>query len=269
VPRFSRTRAIVLRSYDYSESSQVLALLTREHGRVQVLAKGSRRVQKRRVPGFLDLLTRVDAVLIPKGGGVLSTLTEFDVLDDYPRMRGDLHRVAIGLLSAELMTLGAPEHQRDEPLYLLEETLLGILEKHAPGPSLPAVTLAFELRFLKRIGVQPELDRCVDSGVPRERARRALFSAALGGFLSGERRAADPRALEVSRPVLAVLATLARSRFESVLRTTVAPSLYREARRVLDRYHEHVLERRLRSTRFLELARSIASRSVEGRRVVE
>ena len=42
-----RDEAVVLRRHDFSETSQIASLLTRSHGRRQVLAKGARRERRR------------------------------------------------------------------------------------------------------------------------------------------------------------------------------------------------------------------------------
>ncbi|MCH7814056.1 MAG: recombination protein O N-terminal domain-containing protein, partial [Planctomycetes bacterium] len=43
VMSFISERAVVLRRVDYSETSQVLVLLTRGHGKVRAIAKGIKR----------------------------------------------------------------------------------------------------------------------------------------------------------------------------------------------------------------------------------
>ncbi|MEL7362835.1 MAG: recombination protein O N-terminal domain-containing protein, partial [Bacteroidota bacterium] len=42
-----RTDAVVLRTLDYGETSQIVALFAREHGLLSVIAKGSRRPKSR------------------------------------------------------------------------------------------------------------------------------------------------------------------------------------------------------------------------------
>ncbi len=49
-------RAIVLRRLDYSETSQILALFTREYGQVRVIAKGIKRSTRSRFAVGIDLL---------------------------------------------------------------------------------------------------------------------------------------------------------------------------------------------------------------------
>ena len=67
--------ALVIRTHDWSESSRIATLWTREIGKVRALAKGGRRL-KSNFESALDLLTVCDIVLIRKSSGSLDLLTE-------------------------------------------------------------------------------------------------------------------------------------------------------------------------------------------------
>ena len=56
-----RTRAICLRTADYSETSQVVHFLTRAHGLVRLLAKGAKRPRSKS-GGAIDLLSEGQVV---------------------------------------------------------------------------------------------------------------------------------------------------------------------------------------------------------------
>ncbi len=251
MPRFAKTRGIVLRKYEFSESSHVLTVLTRDYGRVQMLAKGSRRMGRKRVEGFLDLLSLVDLVMIPKPSGALSTLTEFEIRNEFREVRTDLPRLASALFIAEIAALGSEEFQRNDAVFDLVRQVLEELET-APAASLPALMLGFDVRFLRRIGFGLELESCAVSRTPRARCRRTWFSPAAGGLVDAEHRFGDPRAVEASPGVFAILAALGRGSWDAARRTRVTRASYREARRLLVGYYQYVFERRLRSLQFLE-----------------
>src|SRR5690242_1333292 len=60
--------ALVLRTTDWSESSRIATLWTREFGKVRVLAKGGRRL-KSNFENALDLLTLCGIVFLRKSSG--------------------------------------------------------------------------------------------------------------------------------------------------------------------------------------------------------
>ena len=61
-----RDTAVVLGRLDYSETSQVIVLLTREHGKVRAIAKGIKRGTKQRFAAGIDLLEIGSVVLTSK-----------------------------------------------------------------------------------------------------------------------------------------------------------------------------------------------------------
>lgn len=71
--------AVVLRHWEFSETSQTVVLLTRGHGTVRGLAKGSKRATEQRFSGGFEVLTRGELVAISKPTTELATLTEWDL----------------------------------------------------------------------------------------------------------------------------------------------------------------------------------------------
>jgi len=71
--------ALVLRTTDWSETSRIATLWTREFGKVRALAKGGRRL-KSNFESALDLLTVCSIVLLRKSSGGLDLLTEARVV---------------------------------------------------------------------------------------------------------------------------------------------------------------------------------------------
>ena len=92
---YRKTEGVVLRTTDYSESSQIVWLLSKEHGLIRLLAKGSKR-QTKRSQGAFDALTRIALVYVPKERGGLHVAAEWQALDAFGGLRTNLD----GLYSA-------------------------------------------------------------------------------------------------------------------------------------------------------------------------
>ena len=72
-----RTQALVLRAYEYGETSQILHLFTRDEGRVHGIAKGARRLNGA-FHGGADSLQMGEALVYPRRAGAeLRTLGGF------------------------------------------------------------------------------------------------------------------------------------------------------------------------------------------------
>src|SRR4051795_11481470 len=96
-----KATAIVLRTTDWSESSRIATLWTRELGKVRAVAKGGRRLKSSFENG-LDLLTVCSIVLIRKNGG-LGLLIEAQGARRFPRLAGDLEALYAAYFVAELL----------------------------------------------------------------------------------------------------------------------------------------------------------------------
>jgi DNA repair protein RecO (recombination protein O) len=181
--------ALVVRATDWSETSRIATLWTRELGKVRVLAKGGRRL-KSNFEVALDLLTVCTIVLLRKSSGSLDLLTEAQVVERFPRLRSQLPALYAGYYVAELLADWTEDYDPHPILFDEARAALGDLGQSADstGPRLAR----FELALLRELGYQPVLDRCVACGAALDR-RQLAFSAAQGGVLCA---ACQPRQRE-------------------------------------------------------------------------
>src|SRR5213592_3787732 len=115
-----KAQALVIRTADWSESSRIATLWTREFGKVRALAKGGRRL-KSNFESALDLLTVCTIVLLRKSSGSLDLLTEAQVVQRFPRLRDDLTALYAAYYVAEL--LGDWTEENDPHPVLFDEVL--------------------------------------------------------------------------------------------------------------------------------------------------
>src|SRR5881275_2984509 len=78
-----RVTGLVIRATDFSETSRIVTVWTRELGKVRALAKGGRRLRSN-FESALDLLTLCSIVLLRKSSGGLDLLTEAQVIQRFP-----------------------------------------------------------------------------------------------------------------------------------------------------------------------------------------
>src|SRR5262249_32979263 len=98
-----KATGLVLRTTDWSETSRIATLWTREFGKVRALAKGGRRLRSN-FESALDLLTVCSIVLLRKTSGGLDLLTEAQVVQRFPRLSTDLPALYAGYYVAELLS---------------------------------------------------------------------------------------------------------------------------------------------------------------------
>jgi DNA repair protein RecO (recombination protein O) len=178
-----KATALVLRTTDWSESSRIATLWTREFGKVRVLAKGGRRL-KSNFENALDLLTLCRIVLLRKSSDSLDLLTEAQVIQRFSRLRTDLAALYAAYYVAELLTEGTRDY---DPHPLLFDEALDTLQTlgGADKPGAPATgprVARFEMVLLRELGYSPVLDHCAGCGESVVETELA-FSAAANGVL--------------------------------------------------------------------------------------
>src|SRR5437588_542138 len=135
--------AIVLRRLDYGEADRILTLLTREHGKLAVIAKGARRA-KARSAGSLDLFAR-SRMMLAKGRN-LDVVAQVQRIGDVRHISGDLQRTAYASLVAEVVDKVVEDRHPVDDIFELVVATLGRL--NSPARSSRADAAWFLMRVL-------------------------------------------------------------------------------------------------------------------------
>src|SRR6478736_6650921 len=88
------TTAIVLRRTNYGEADRILTLLTPDHGKLRVMARGVRKV-KSKLAGGIQLFNISHITFMP-GRGEIGTLVSTRLERHYGTIVKDLERVQLG-----------------------------------------------------------------------------------------------------------------------------------------------------------------------------
>lgn len=179
-----KATGLVVRTADWSDTSRIATLWTREFGKVRVLAKGGRRL-KSNFESALDLLTVCSIVLLRKSSGSLDLLTEARVVRRFGRLRSDLASLYAAYYIAELLTDWTEDYDPhpglfDEALSTLES--LGACSLVQSQPVTGLRLARFELVLLRELGYSPVLDVCADCRKPVS-GQSLMFSSSVGGVL--------------------------------------------------------------------------------------
>lgn len=175
-------RCICLRKVAYSETSQILLLLARDHGLVRVIAKGAHRTTKAgasKFGGGIDLLDLANGVFTHDPERELSILTEWSLRDGHLELRNNLRGMYLAQYAAELVGMLIEEHDPHPDLFdRLECTIRELATARAEE-----AFLAFELDLLRETGYLAELVSCVACGRDAAGSDATFFSPARGGIV--------------------------------------------------------------------------------------
>lgn len=152
--RITHEPAYVLHSYDWSESSLILEVLTRHHGRTALVAKGAKRPSSNFRPVLLPLQP---LHLAYAGDAEIRTLKSAEWMGGHVMPSGDA--LLAGYYINELMIRLLARDDPHPALFDAYAATVAWLATHAgQGENLQAVLRAFELVLLREAGLLPALD---------------------------------------------------------------------------------------------------------------
>ncbi len=193
-----KTSAILLRSFNYSETSKVLRFFTLDHGVMGVMAKGMRRSQGRHGGGIETFVTgELTAYVRPTRD--LQTLKDFSATRPRRALASNGLRFAAASMLAELALEHSGEGPAPEIYHRLHQALNAVEE--APEGDLPVTLLCEAWGLVAELGYEPVLDLCVRCQRPLEAGEMGRFDFGAGGVVCAacSEDTAGPRVGPVAR----------------------------------------------------------------------
>jgi DNA repair protein RecO (recombination protein O) len=146
------TEGIILSRTDYGEADRIITLLTPDHGKLRLLAKGVRRV-KSKLAGGIELFSVSSITFIP-GRGEIGTLVSTRLVKHYGQIIEDLDRTMLGYDLIKQLNKATEDHPESEYFDLLHQTFEA-LDDHTVA--LPIVRFWFSAHLLHLSGHGPNL----------------------------------------------------------------------------------------------------------------
>jgi DNA repair protein RecO (recombination protein O) len=167
--------AIVLRTWQIREADQIVALFTREFGKLKGVAKSAAK-SRRRFGGALEPMTHVRASFLEKPRQELVRLDYFEIVRSPLSTAVDYTRLSALAFFAEVIDETQADHDPNDAVFRL---LLSVLEAAETGGVWMPVTY-FALWMTRLMGWLPELRRCMICGEALESAPAYFHSLSDG-----------------------------------------------------------------------------------------
>lgn len=226
-----KTDAIVIRMIEFSETSLVVTLYSREFGRVSAIAKGARR-PKGPFEGAIDLLSICQVEIFRKSGDALDLLAEAKLVRRFRAAQRSLERLYCGYYVAEMLRRWTDDGDPHPDFYDLAVAAIERID--GAGDHLMAVT-HFEVRAMRLLGHAPATKTCVACGAEVSRSpQRIAFGHEAGGVLCSTCQPRQRGVAMVHRTVLDWVDRLNES--ESAPAEPFSNESYRQIRALLNRY---------------------------------
>ena len=243
------SQGLVLKYFPYKEADLILTVLTKQHGKLQAIAKGARKPQSK-FSGHVEPLTVVD-IQLAKGKSI-ETVTQVQTYKAYPSMYSDINKLANGIYISELIDQFTPDKEVNTKLF---DTGIKVLDIISTSEEPDLSIRNFEFEVLKLSGFLPELYTCLKCGCEII-AGQHRYSVSSGGVICIDCSDID-NTLELSLATMKVLRYFNRHNITTEPAFKIKTETYTELKSLLIETIIFWLERDLKSSQFIEHLKSI------------
>jgi len=232
----TKDQAICIRASDYSETSQVVTFFTRETGKLDVIAKGSKRPRSA-FDGPIEVFSSGQIVFSDSGRDKLATLFEFEQQPLLRELRHNFFALNCALLGAELINNLTDAYDPHPQLFDSFQQFLQNVAKSTDRAGCLSLLILFELALLSEIGIRPALNACTNCGSEVTRYWTLVyFSSSANGLLCRDCEASFPDRIRLSKE-----AALCLSHIKSL--AAAKERTLKEVEKVLLRHFTEILHR--------------------------
>jgi len=231
---------IILSETNYSESSKILNVLTKEYGLIGVISKGCRNM-KSKLRGVSRKLLYGTIHIYYKPNG-LSTLIGVDVINSYSKTLMDLEKISYASFILDLINQVLKQTDDSNIFDLLRDTL----NKLEEGLNPIALTNILELKLLDYLGVSPSIDSCAHCGNTKD---IVTLSSDAGGYVC--RNCYNNETL-VSDKTIKMIRMYYYVDIKNITKLDVSSEVTNEINRFLDDYYDRFTGLYIKSKDFLK-----------------
>jgi len=237
---------IILSETNYSESSKILNVLTKEHGVIGIMSKGCRNIKsKLRGVSRKLLLGTIHIYYKPNG---LSTLIGVDVINSFSETLMDLERISYASYILDLVQQVLRQNEEEEIFDLLKYTLIKIEE----GLNPIALTNILELKLLDYLGVSPSIDACAHCGSDKQ---IVTLSSDAGGYVCKNCYNNEPL---VGDKTIKMIRMYYYVDIKNITKLEVSDEVTQEINRFLDDYYDRFTGLYMKSKDFIRRLNQIS-----------
>lgn len=229
--------ALILRRWNFRETSLIISVLTESYGKFHGLIKGFYGRPPRYgpvIPGSLNTIVFYESLRQQ-----LLLVSQCDLQDALASQRHGPRQLQAQARILELTEKGTVERDPQPALFqLTAQALRQLAQTRQPE----ALVRVYEVKCLKLLGLSPSIEECVRC--QGEAEARAVLSLRQGGLLCRACAASDQRAESLSPGTLAALHQVLTAPWETALRVQWLSPIREELDRLLTRFIAYHVEAR-------------------------
>lgn len=261
-----RTEAIVIKSINLREADKIITFFSKDYGKIQGVAKGLRKIHSK-YSGKLELFTRVNVIFFQKTDHLqaqhpLPRITQVDVVEAFPQLIGDFHKIIGASYIAEILDKVFEGHEDTHNMVypFVCETFAAL----AAAGQIRNILPAFEIKLLAYLGYAPLLDACVgcEKSLPEPQNELSAattmigFSHSAGGILCQQCKPFRKDALGISLQTIHTLNRFLHTEIAHAASLPMSKASHLEMKSLLAAYMHYHLGMTLKTDLFVQKLRS-------------
>lgn len=240
-----KLRAIVLKEINKGESNKQIIVLTKEHGKMLLSARGAKNTKSKFLAGT-QLFSYCDFFVTEKKGYYY--ISEIDLIENFYNIRLDIQKLSYSVYFLDLIEKTAFNGMEcDEILELLLRTL-SFLSKKDYNINLAA--RIFELKYLQFSGYMLETQQCISCGKMIQKIN--YFTANGGGLLCKECKDKVFDTISISIGALKAIEFVMHSDTKNMFQFQVSDSVLKELKIICDKCIKNHINLKFETLEFAE-----------------
>lgn len=240
-----KTEAIIIKKYDFRETSLIVHFYTRDFGKISGILKGVRS-QPQKFASNLETFSLNEIIFYKKRNSSLQLVSQCDLKENFNLLRQNLSKMAAASIMMELVdSLMPPEDKNEEIFNLALESLSELQNSH----NTDKILTIFKIKILSLSGFKPNFDSCVccDSKTITD----SKFSLNIGGLICPGCYKKDGAARSIFRGTIASILHIQRNDLKTNLNLGINPQIKRQLDLILNSFLNFHLEKELKSEKVL------------------
>jgi DNA repair protein RecO (recombination protein O) len=246
--------AIMLRRIDFGDYDLIITFFSLNRGKISIIAKSAKKSAKR-FSGVLELFSVLNIVCRDPRGKGLPVLEEATLKYPFSSIRASIVNTAYASYWAEMVNIWAEENEKQVQLYRLLHHVLEQLDSGQTSEA--ALSVLFQMRFMKLCGLSPNLSACSACRVEIDQTLKNDLSVDLskGGILCENCASGSSRQLCLSKGTIKQLLWTESGNITTAGRIRFAPQALKESLNFLEAFVPFHLGKKPRSLAFLQQIR--------------
>lgn len=239
-----KTQGIIIKRMNYGEADRILTILTEKQGKIKAMARGSRKILSK-LGGSLEPFCLTDFIF--HEGRNFYIITSAVVIKHFEKIHCDIDKTAKAFYIGELLDKFLEEKQNHPEVHELFVKYLESLER-ADDPILIPV---FSAKILENLGFKPEVSECLhcrNKLIPKQN----FWDNVEGGVICQTCHNKFGHGQEIENDVIKILRLIFSPGFAVGSKINIDENYKNQTGAVLENYIEGVLERELKSKKFLK-----------------